>query len=108
MQGLPVRGHGPCPGSVPLTQRPPEHSQGWGGRQGRAWPSYLHPTNVNGQDSGEEQHLKEEVRHQAHDSKETELLGSEQTRGYHDLMAPHPRAAVPGLQAPASVSAEWW
>lgn len=62
--------------------------------------SYLHPTNVNGQDSGEEQHLKEEVRHQAHDGKETELLGSEQTRGYHDLMAPHPRAAVPCLQAP--------
>lgn len=36
--------------------------------------SYLHPSNVNGQDSGEEQHLQEEVRYQAHDGKETELL----------------------------------
>lgn len=49
--------------------------------------SYLHPANVNGQDSGEKQHLKEEVRHQAHDSKETELLELEQIRGHHDLMA---------------------
>lgn len=41
--------------------------------------AYLHATNVNGKDSGEKQHLKEEVRHQAHDSKETELLEPEKT-----------------------------
>lgn len=35
---------------------------------------YLHAANVNGQDSGEEEHLEEEVRHQAHNSEETELL----------------------------------
>lgn len=35
---------------------------------------YLHPANVNGQDSGEKQHLKEEVRHQAHDGKKAKLL----------------------------------
>lgn len=39
--------------------------------------SYLHPANVDGQDGGEKQHLKEEVGHQAHDGKETELLESE-------------------------------
>lgn len=42
--------------------------------------SYLHSANVNGQDGGEKQHLKEEVRHQAHDGKETELLESEHSR----------------------------
>lgn len=42
--------------------------------------SYLHTANVNRQDGGEEQHLEEEVRHQAHDGKETELL-DEGTQG---------------------------
>lgn len=36
--------------------------------------SYLHTADVNRQDSGEKQHLEEEVRHQAHNGKETELL----------------------------------
>lgn len=68
--------------------------------------SYLHPTNVNGQDSGEKQHLKEEVRHQPHDSKETELLEPEHTRGTMTL-----RPSIlekPSPPAGTSASAGQW
>lgn len=70
------RGLLPCPRPAPLSPRDPlstaRDAEEVGG-QGSA-QSYLHPANVNGQDSGEKQHLKEEVRHQAHDGKKTELL----------------------------------
>lgn len=35
---------------------------------------HLHASDVNGKNCGEEKHLKEEVRHQTHHSKQTELL----------------------------------
>lgn len=48
-------------------------------QEGQAQPLYLHAADVDGQDCGEEQHLEEEVRHQAHNREETELL--EQSTG---------------------------
>lgn len=36
--------------------------------------SYLHSSNVYRQYCGEKEHLQEEIGHQAHDSKQTELL----------------------------------
>lgn len=68
--------------------------------------SYLHPTNVNGQDSGEKQHLKEEVRHQPHDSKETELLKPEHTRGTMTLRPS--TLEKPSPPAGTSASAGQW
>lgn len=41
--------------------------------------TYLHSPNVDRQDSGEKEHLEEEVRHQAHNSKEAELLEQKHT-----------------------------
>lgn len=63
------RGLRPCPRPLSAARTEEEEVAGRGSA-----PSYLHPANVNGQDSGEKQHLKEEVRHQPHDSKKTELL----------------------------------
>lgn len=68
--------------------------------------SYLHPTNVNGQDSGEKQHLKKEVRHQPHDSKETELLEPEHTRGTMTLRPS--TLEKPSPPAGTSASAGQW
>lgn len=104
-RGSPRGATAPAPGLY-LSPRDPPAQPGLGRKAGQGFAhSYLHPTNVDGQDSGEEQHLKEEVRHQTHDGKETELLRLERTRGCHDHRAPHPRAAVPWLQA--SASAGW-
>lgn len=36
--------------------------------------AHLHPPDVDGKNRGEEKHLQEEVGHQPHDSKQTELL----------------------------------
>lgn len=38
---------------------------------------HLHPPDVDGKNRGEEKHLQEEVGHQPHDSKQTELLKTE-------------------------------
>lgn len=42
--------------------------------------SHLHAADVNRQYCGEEKHLQEEVRHQPHNSKQTELLRYRETR----------------------------
>lgn len=107
-RGSPRGATAPAPGLY-LSPRDPPAQPGLGRKAGQGFAhSYLHPTNVDGQDSGEEQHLKEEVRHQTHDGKETELLRLERTRGCHDHRAPHPRAAVPWLQAPQHLRGGWW
>lgn len=67
--------------------------------------SYLHPADINGKDSGEKQHLKEEVRHQAHNGEETELLELEQ-REHDDIMAQTLRSS--SLPASTSESVGQW
>lgn len=42
--------------------------------------SHLHAADVNRQHSGEEKHLKEEIGHQTHHSKQTELLHAQKNR----------------------------
>ena len=96
------RGLQPCPRSL-STARTEEEEEVVG--RGSAH-SYLHPANVNGQDSGEKQHLKEEVRYQPHNSKKTELLEKRKCEDC-DLRAQHWRTSSLPAVATAPCGSLW-